>query len=276
MKRTLFLGVVFATAMVLLLPFVGGGGPSILSPAYAAGATVDRPVVASGIVVDTTSPVLAAAVGTIDPAVSAEAKLDVDTEHVARKPVPRPPAFSAAAAASGALQRWTYYTSRGLSCPSNVSGTVPGAPGRTSPEGVGGTTTADLQSFAVAYNQIRVANCLKPIAMSRFRYDKCMEDRLFWMAEDPSTNPASAWGHIGSKRSDGVPSRGCDGNLAGGAGNTGATVAQKWWDSAAHRASLYRPSSSTSGVCIYFAMSHGGVPNEPYSFTRAAARWGGC
>jgi hypothetical protein len=30
------------------------------------------------------------------------------------------------------------------------------------------------------------------------------------------------------------------------------------------------------GVCIYFAMTHGGVPNEPYSFTRAAARWGGC
>ncbi|MCU1526662.1 MAG: hypothetical protein JWP75_425, partial [Frondihabitans sp.] len=61
-------------------------------------------------------------------------------------------------------------------------------------------------------------------------------------------------------------------------GNTGATVAQKWWDSLAHRASLYRPTvtGSMAGVCIYFAMTHGGIPNEPASFTRAAARWGGC
>jgi hypothetical protein len=83
---------------------------------------------------------------------------------------------------------------------------------------------------------------------------------------------------MGSVRSDGVPSVGCDGNLAGGSGNTGATVAQKWWDSLAHRASLYRPTvtGSTAGVCIYFAMTHGGIPNEPASFTRAAARWGGC
>jgi hypothetical protein len=114
--------------------------------------------------------------------------------------------------------------------------------------------------------------------MSNFRYDSCMEDRLFWMAEDPSTDPASAWGHMGSVRSDGVPSYGCDGNLAGGSGNSGATVAQKWWNSTAHRNSLYRPTVTgpVGGVCIYFAMTHGGVPNEPYSFTRAAARWGGC
>ena len=77
---------------------------------------------------------------------------------------------------------------------------------------------------------------------------------------------------------DGVPARGCDGNLAGGSGNSGATVAQKWWDSIPHRLSLYRPSytGGTGGVCIYFAMVHGGIPNEPSSFTRAAARWGGC
>jgi len=105
-----------------------------------------------------------------------------------------------------------------------------------------------------------------------------MEDRLFWMAEDPSTDPASAWGHVGSVRSDGVPSVGCDGNLAGGSNNTGTTVAQKWWDSSSHRTSLYKPSytGSTAGVCILFAMTHGGVPNEPYSFTRAAARWVSC
>lgn len=52
-------------------------------------------------------------------------------------------------------------------------------------------------------------------------------------------------------RSDGVPTDGCDGNLAGGSGNTG-------------------------GVCILFAMTHGGVPNEPYEFSRAAARWITC
>jgi hypothetical protein len=114
--------------------------------------------------------------------------------------------------------------------------------------------------------------------MANIRYDSCMETRLFWVAEDPSTDPNSAWGHIGSVRSDGVPSVGCDGNLAGGSGNTGATVAQKWWDSLSHRASLYRPSytASTAHVCILFAMVHGGIPNEPYGFTRAAARWIAC
>ena len=98
------------------------------------------------------------------------------------------------------------------------------------------------------------------------------------MAEDPSTDPMSAWGHIGSVRSDGVPSVGCDGNLAGGSGNTGTTVADKWWGSSGHRASLYKPSNtgSMAGTCILFAMTHGGVPNEPYSFTRAAARWVSC
>jgi hypothetical protein len=105
-----------------------------------------------------------------------------------------------------------------------------------------------------------------------------METRLFWMAEDPSTDPSSAWGHIGTVRSDGVPSVGCDGNLAGGLNNTGATVATKWWNSTAHRTSLYKPSNhnSTANVCIHFAMTHGGVPNEPYEFTRAAAIWTSC
>jgi len=163
-------------------------------------------------------------------------------------------------------------------CPSGIGGGFGGAPSRVSSGGVAGTTSDDLASFAAQYNSIRVANCLQPVPAANFRYDSCMEDRLFWMAEDPSTDPASAWGHRGSVRSDGVPDRGCDGNLAGGYGNTGATVAQKWWDSTAHRASLYRPevAGSTTGVCIYLAVTHGGVPDEPYSFTRAAARWGGC
>lgn len=150
------------------------------------------------------------------------------------------------------------------------------APSKISPMGVTGTQTNDLISFATAYNSIRMQNCLPGIPFANFRYDSCMEQRLFWMAEDPSTDPLSAWGHIGSQRSDGVPSVGCDGNLAGGTANTGATVAKKWWDSTSHRASLYRPTSSIAGACIYFAMTHGGVPNEPFSFTRAAARWSTC
>ncbi len=277
MKRSLFLGAVFTTVMVLVLPFVGGGGPSFLAPANAAPTFAGPAVVRTSIFVDSSAQALDAAAAVIDVEASAQAKLTTDTEHLSQKPVPKPlPPVSAAGAASGTNERRAQLAAQGLSCPGNVGGSVGGAPSRVSSGGVQGTTSDDLASFAAAYNSIRVANCLQPVPMSNFRYDRCMEDRLFWMAEDPSTNPASAWGHMGSVRSDGVPSRGCDGNLAGGSGNTGATVAQKWWNSTAHRNSLYRPGSGIGGVCIYFAMTHGGVPNEPYSFTRAAARWGGC
>lgn len=276
MKRSLILGTVFTMVMVLVLPFVGGGGPSFLSPAHAA-ETARGPVAATVLVSDAAAPALLAAAATIDLKSAASVPLTVDSEHLAQKPVPKPlPPVSAAGAASGTNERRAYYASRGLECPGNVGGAPGGAPGRTSAGGIGGTTSDDLYSFAATYNAIRVANCLQPIPMSNFRYDSCMEDRLFWMAEDPSPDPASAWGHMGSQRSDGVPSVGCDGNLAGGSGNTGATVAQKWWNSGAHRDSLYRPNSGVGGVCIYFAMSHGGIPNEPYSYTRAAARWAGC
>lgn len=294
MKRTIFLGVVFTTVMVLVLPFVGGGGPSFLAPANAATTAVSAatglnaatapttatsPVVATTITTDTTPTVLAAAAQTINVAVSAEATLTVDSEHFAQKPVPKPlPPVTAAGRASGTEERRAVLAAQGLSCPGNVGGSTGGAPGRVSGGGVQGTTSEDLASFAAAYNAIRVANCLYPVPMANIRYDSCMEDRLFWMAEDPSTDPSSAWGHIGSQRCDGVPSYGCDGNLAGGSGNTGATVAQKWWNSTSHRNSLYRPTVTgpVNGVCVYFAMTHGGVPNEPYSFTRAAARWGSC
>jgi hypothetical protein len=277
MKRTIFLGTVFTAVMVIVLPFVGGGGPSFLTPANAATEARTAPAVASALFVDTTTVAIAAATETIDAAEAAEAPLTVDTEHLAQKPVPKPlPPVTAAGRASGTVERRAALEAQGLSCPGAIGGSTGGAPGRTSGGGVAGTTSDDLASFAAAYNAIRVANCLQPIPFSNFRYDSCMEDRLFWMAEDPSTDPASAWGHMGSVRSDGVPSYGCDGNLAGGSGNSGATVAQKWWNSSAHRASLYRPGSGIGGVCIYFAMTHGGVPNEPYSFTRAAARWAGC
>lgn len=162
------------------------------------------------------------------------------------------------------------------SCFTAVAGNVEPVATVTSPLGVGGTTSGDLDEFARAYNAIRVANCLPPIALTNFHFDACMQARLFWMAEDPSTDPTSAWGHVGSVRSDGVPSTGCDGNLAGGKSNTSAAVAQKWWDSLPHRATLYRPDDAIGGVCIYFAMTHGGVPNEAYDFVRAAARWDQC
>ncbi|MCU1438758.1 MAG: hypothetical protein JWP66_1845 [Naasia sp.] len=141
-----------------------------------------------------------------------------------------------------------------------------------------GTTADDLMQFAVAYNSIRAANCLPPLPATNFVHDLCLEERLAWMAGDPSDDPASAWGHDGVARSDGVPVAGCDGNLAGGTDNTAGVLAEKWWDSPTHRASLYRPEASEGldRVCIAFAAVHGGPPDEPRSFVRASARWTEC
>jgi hypothetical protein len=292
MKRTVILGTVFATVLVLALPFVGGGGPSFLTPAQAAETSFDGvPVAATSVVVsgaathvDAAAAISAVTVptSTVVSVVKPAAALTADSEHVAQKPVPKPivVAPTAAGRANAGASRRAALQAAGLSCPGQGGGGG-SAPGVSDPLGSGmitGTTTGDIQSFSSTFNAIRAQNCLDPVPSGNFRYDSCMEQRLFWMAEDPSTDPSSAWGHMGSVRSDGVPSRGCDGNLAGGSGNTGATVATKWWNSIEHRLSLYRPSYSGSmaGVCIYFAMSHGGVPNEPSSFTRAAARWGGC
>ncbi len=285
-KRLIFLITAFTAVLTLGLPFVGGSGPSLLGSVTPANANPQ-----SGLPIFATAPQSHSTPNAaIDAATPSEATLAVrqaaraaqltkDYEHLAQKPVPKPVVIPQGSSGSsvGAARRAAIEASGG-SCPSAIGGGTPGAPGVTSAGGVAGTTSGDLASFAATYNAIRVANCLDPIPFSHIRYDSCMETRLFWMAEDPSEDPASAWGHMGSVRSDGVPSVGCDGNLAGGSGNTGATVATKWWNSSAHRASLYRPtySGSVSGVCIYFAMTHGGIPNEPYSFTRAAARWGGC
>jgi hypothetical protein len=285
MKRIMGLGIVFATVLVLALPFFGGAGPSFLVPASAAETADGLPIAASSLVVSTGSSIHAesalaevAAIGPVAPVSLNQAPATTDSEHLAQKPVPKPIPPTAAGAASGTNERRAARAAAGQSCPGNVGGAPGGAPGVTSAGGVGGTTSGDLASFASTYNAIRVANCLDPVPMSNFRYDSCMEQRLFWMAEDPSEDPMSAWGHMGSVRSDGVPSVGCDGNLAGGSGNTGATVATKWWNSTSHRKSLYRPTyaGGMGGVCIYFAMTHGGIPNEGSSFTRAAARWGGC
>ncbi|TXK18428.1 hypothetical protein [Homoserinibacter sp. GY 40078] len=293
LKRSLAVGAVFGSVLALTLPFVGGAGPSLAQSAVAQG-TDALPVAASstyassGRVGDTSA---AAAIVTIGasttsaastvPASSSSSSAK-DVEHLAQKPVPKPQPKSVSvpgtSTSSSTSARQAAHTAAGTSCPANVGGSTAGAPGRTSSGGVGGTTSADLAAFAKTFNAIRVANCLDPIPLRNIRYDSCLEARLFWIAEDPSPDVTSAWGHNGTKRSDGVPAVGCDGNLAGGSGNTGSTVATKWWNSAAHQKSLYRPSysGSTSGVVICFAMVHGGLPNDGYSFTRAAARWGGC
>ncbi len=291
------------TLVVLLtligLPFIGGSGPSPFS-------TESYRQQAPG---NTTFPAATIPQASIPKAIEAEFSAQKnktiivnpnsnsnvatsDSEHIAQKPVPPPPA--PAPVAENVNSNSSYSSGSGTSYHPPVSAAAPSgggcpaspggggsAPGITDSLGQGmitGTTTSDIQSFSTQYNAVRAQHCLTPIPPSNFRYDSCMEQRLFWMAEDPSLDPSSAWGHIGSVRSDGVPSRGCDGNLAGGSGNVGATVAQKWWDSLEHRLSLYRPSytGSTAHVCIFFAMSHGGIPNEPSSFTRAASYWGSC
>jgi hypothetical protein len=267
--------------LVVVLPFVGGGGPGLAGQPFE---TPRHTVLVAGSVAPASSGSVAPAASTNATPASARASVDPktltqDDEHLAQKPVPKPlPPVTASGAASGTNERRAAREAAGQSCPGSIGGAPGGAPGAASALGVQGTTSDDLASFAYQYNAIRVANCLEPVPYGNFHYDSCMEQRLFWMAEDPSLDPASAWGHEGSVRSDGVPSVGCDGNLAGGSGNSGSTVAQKWWDSSAHRASLYRPGNtgSTGGVCIAFAMTHGGIPNEPYAFTRAAARWASC
>lgn len=315
MKRFALFTTILTAVLVLVLPFIGGGGPAL--QAGVTSATAEE----TGLPIFASSPMNAATASvSIGPVIDASlaavhsseavvagqtavirAVMTSDTEHLAQKPVPIPApvvaAASAASAGSPAAQRATAsYTpaqrravlaAAGQSCP-GAGGGGGSAPGGSDGRGVSGTTTGDIQSFSAQYNAVRAANCLNAIPSGNFRYDSCMEQRLYWMAEDPSENPGNTWGHAGVQSlaagpdgqlySSEVPSRGCDGNLAGGSGNTGATVAQKWWDSLAHRLALYKPSyaGSTAGVCIYFAMTHGGLPDEPSGFARAAARWAYC
>ena len=289
MKRFAILTTVITAVLTLVLPFVGGGGPSIAGSNVAFADAASAPMFASTdavVAAETATDAGLAAAHVSDDVVIAQqaaavAAVKTDTEHLAQKPVPIPvPVAAAPKAGSGAAvgaTRRAAMAAAGKACPAQGGGggSAPGG----SQSGIGGTTSSDIQSFSAKYNAIRAANCLDAIPAGNFRYDSCMESFLYWMAEDPSENWQSAWGHKGTAaRSDGVPPVGCDGNLAGGSGNSGATVAQKWWDAGAHRTSLYKPTfgGSTGGVCIYFAMTHGGIPNEPYGFTRAAARWGGC
>ena len=294
-RSAIALATVFATVLILVLPFFGGSAPSPISVAANADSF-------GGSLVSIVQPVSSRADVEVAIAdlkqqepiviVVAATPPTTDTEHLAQKPVPPPPppVTTKSGRSSGTEQRRAALAAAGQSCPGNVGGSPGGAPGVTSSGGVQGTTSADLASFANNYNAYRVANCLKPVPFGNFRYDSCMETRLFWMAEDPYSDPANTWGHLGVHSinpdengvyySDAVPSRGCDGNLAGGDGMSGAGAAQRWWDSTAHRNSLYRPTNtaSTAGVCIYFAMTHGGIGAESgrYGYTRAAARWSSC
>ena len=253
MKRTFAWRAAGVAMLLLALSFAGAAGATALG-----GSGTSGWVAASTTTVSPPAPPTKSGPGTTTPPTVT---------------VPAPPTSG-----TGTAARQAVFAAAGAGCPAAVGGTVGSAPSKISPKGVAGTSSADLSAFAFAFNAKRVANCLRPIPLANFRYDSCMETRLFWMAEDPSTNPASAWGHIGTQRSDGVPSVGCDGNLAGGMNNTGQTVATKWWDSTAHRTALYKPSytGSTAAVCIFFAITHGGVPDEPTAFARAAARWGSC
>ncbi|MES2092770.1 MAG: hypothetical protein V4531_03025 [Actinomycetota bacterium] len=314
MKRFALLTTVLTAVLTLVLPFIGGGGPSLSGTASASASGTAAPRYASSLIAPAASPAVRASIVTNEVLLAranaaTAAYLASDSEHIGQKPVPIPVVVAPPAAApapagpagprrtarvgvsgassvgAGTAERRAAATAAGASCASGGGGggSAPGG----SESGIGGTTSSDIQSFSATMNAIRVANCLPPIASSNFRYDPCMEQRLYWMAEDPSTNPGNTWGHTGVKSlapaadgvyySDAVASKGCDGNLAGGSGNSGASVAQKWWDSLPHRASLYRPSvGSTAGVCIYFAMTHGGIPGENPGFARAAARWGSC
>jgi len=282
MKRIVFLATLFAAVLVIVLPFVGGGGPGLTSLAVADSgsaapllASMTAPVAAP--VVDAPRVALATTVRVTEELAAQKAAADAaaltqDWEHIAQKPVPKPVPV---VVPGNDGDRRAAVEAAGQGCPGDAGGGVGGAPGAASAQGVPGTTSDDLASFAYTYNAIRLENCLEPVPYGNFFYDSCMEARLFWMAESPSPDPLDAWGHDGSTRIDGVPSTGCDGNLAGGSGNSGATVASKWWNSQSHRASLYRPGDSVAGACIAFAMTHGGI-DEPYDFSRAAARWVNC
>jgi hypothetical protein len=286
MKRIALLASVLSAALVIVVPFVGGGGPGLTPQAVADSgsatpllASISTPVTAAAVAeaprIALASTVRVSEEAFIAQAAAEQAAAKVDWEHTAQKPVPKPVPVVNEDGSFNPEGRRSQLAAQGLTCPGDAGGSVPGAPSAYSAQGVAGTTSDDLATFAYQYNAIRIENCLDPIPYGNFYYDSCMEERLFWMAESPSPDPLDAWGHMGSTRIDGVPSTGCDGNLAGGSGNSGATVATKWWNSSAHRASLYRPGAGTGGACIAFAMTHGGI-DEPYSFTRAAARWTGC
>lgn len=284
LKHSLFLATVVVAGAVIALPYVSGGGTPASSVATtstaSAAATIvsGSPVNASKDAADDVAAITDATISEIPATVQSVVQSD---DTVGEVDVVGPQnRVKAGADGQGMVTR---EKSGSSSCASAATGTPNSAPGITSKGGVPGTTSDDLATFARAYDQIRIEHCLQPIPLGNIKYNSCLEQRLFWMAEDPSPNPASAWGHTGTaKRSDGVPIVGCDGDIAGGMNDTGDVVAQAWWTSIDHRDTLYEPAftGNLSHVCIGFAMTHGGIsvpgPNEPYAFTRAAAIWVSC
>ncbi len=298
--QTLKNAVFLATAVVAAVVIVQGAGPSV-SPlkSDAASVTISSSVPASTASAEPTGLLKSASVGSDGASASGSPTSSSTSSKASASGLSASGSSYTATSASGTTQTFTKTPATFTAptptpsptptpaptptCPAAIGGSTAGAPGASDPSGIPGTTSGDIASFASEYNAIRVANCLTPIPFANIRYSDCLQQRLWWMADDPSTNPLSAWGHTGTAvRSDGVPIVGCDGDLAGGTGYTGASVADAWWASSDHRSSLYQPSFSgnLAGVCIAFAMSHGGVnvpgPNEPYSFTRAAAYWYTC
>ena len=284
LKRSAFLATAVAAAAVMALPYLSGGGApaspistSAIGATIISGAPTSAGRDAASEVAAITDATISEIPATVQSVVQSAGQSDGGSGDDVEGPQNR---VKSGADGQGVVTR---EKSDVKSCASGVSGTPNSAPGVTSKGGVPGTTSSDLAAFAAAYDQIRIANCLDPIPLANIRYNSCLEQRLFWMAEDPSPNPSSAWGHTSTaKRSDGVPIVGCDGDLAGGMGDTGASVAQAWWTSIDHRSSLYEPAftGNVGDICIGFAMTHGGIsvpgPNEPYAFTRSAAIWVRC
>ncbi|MET0991789.1 MAG: hypothetical protein ABWX66_05285, partial [Lacisediminihabitans sp.] len=97
MKRVAFLTTLLTAVLVVLLPFIGGGGPSI-GAASAALPETGRPLFAAAIVQTdagqrpSTDVAAAPTERSLASQQAATAKvLAVDTEHLAQKPVPIPP-----------------------------------------------------------------------------------------------------------------------------------------------------------------------------------------
>ena len=94
MRRSVILATVFATVLVLVLPFVGGAGPSPLAPAananaegFSLAAAVGQPI---GLVPAVSDSVVAVAAlklpaTVVEPVVSKTGPV-VDSEHLAQKP----------------------------------------------------------------------------------------------------------------------------------------------------------------------------------------------
>jgi len=86
----------------------------------------------------------------------------------AAEPVPAPgvPTLAEATSAGGADGARPTEECRGAA-PTGV-GSAPAA--RYEGDAIGGTTTEDLRSFALRYNELRIAACLDPVPADRFRW----------------------------------------------------------------------------------------------------------